>query len=241
MKTKSITRGSSRTVYKLASAVGLVFWMLGVSVVCAQEAQMQRGYVQRHEPAQQPSIACGDFNYSSLSIGPLDYRITPPDVRELVERRHFTKDVEQLKQGITSSVGGDINYTLRAFPNHPRALKAAAELARRKGGHRLAHLRFSIDCYFDRAIAFRPDDVQVRILWAFELLKSKQRAAALEQTKVAESLAKNDPMTHYNVGLLYFELGDNEKAMTNAKIAYDGGFDLPGLREKLSKAGQWKE
>ena len=241
MKTKSIARGSSSAVYKLAKAVGLVFWLLGVSAVCAQDAEMQRGYVQRHQPAQQPSIACGDFNYSSLSIGPLDYRITPPDVRELVERRHFTKDVEQLKQGVTSSVGGDINYTLRAFPNHPRALRAAAELARRSGGYKQARLRYSIECFFDRAIAFRPDDVQVRVLWAFELLKSKQRAVALEQTKVAESLASGDPMTHYNVGLLYFELGDHAKAMTNAKIAYDGGFNLPGLRDKLSKAGQWKE
>jgi len=215
--------------------------VLGIPAVCAQDTQMQRGYVQRHKPAQQPSTACGDFNYSSLSIGPLDYRITPPDVRELVERRHFTQNVEQLKQGVTSTVGGDISYTLRAFPNHPRALKAAAELARRNGGRMPAGMQFSIQCWFDRAIAFRPDDFQVRVLWAFELLKSKQRAVALEQTKVAESLAKDDPMMHYNVGLLYFELGDHEKAMTNAKIAYDGGFNLPGLRDKLSKAGQWKE
>ena len=110
--------------------------LLGVSAACAQEAQMQRQYVPRHKPAQQPSMACGDFNYSSLSIGPLDYRITPPDVRELVERRHFTRNVEQLKKGVTSTVGGDITYTLRAFPNHPRALKAAAELTRRNDGQK---------------------------------------------------------------------------------------------------------
>jgi hypothetical protein len=241
MNTRAMTRRTSNTIYRLATAVALAISLLGVGAVGAQEAQMQRQYVPRHKPAQQPSVACGDFNYSTLTIGPLDYRITPPDVRELVERRHFNKNVEQLKKGITSSVGGDINYTLSAFPNHPRALRSAAELSRRRGGHREAQLRFSIECYFDRALAFRPDDDQVRILWAKELLKSKQSAAALEQTKAAEGLANGDPGKHYNVALLYFDLGDYEKSMANAKIAYDGGFDLPGLRDKLNKAGKWKE
>lgn len=241
MNAKFAPRESSNAVRNVASAAVLTISLLGLSAVCAQDSQMQRQYVQRHQPAQQPSTACGDFNYSSLAIGPLDYRITPPDVRELVERRHFTQDIEQLKKGVTSTVGGDITYTLRAFPNHPRALKAAAELTRRNDGRRPAGMQFPIQCWFDRAIAFRPDDVQVRILWAFELLRSKQRAAALEQTKVAESLARDEPAAHYNVGLLYFELGDYEKALANAKIAYDGGFNLPGLKDKLSKAGQWKE
>ena len=130
---------------------------------------------------------------------------------------------------------------MKAFPNHPRALKAAAELSRRSAGGQPTRLGYSITCYFDRAIAFRPDDVQVRILWASELLKSKQTAAARDQTKVAEGLANSDPVVHYNVGLLYFELGDYDQALANAKVAYDQGSNLPGLKKKLIKAGQWQE
>ena len=29
--------------------------------------------------------------------------------------------------------------------------------------------------------------------------------------------------------------------MANAKIAYEQGFNLPGLKDKLTKAGKWKE
>jgi tetratricopeptide (TPR) repeat protein len=167
--------------------------------------------------------------------------MTPQDVRDFVESRHFTRDIERLVKGRTGTVGGEIAYTLRAFPNHPRALKSAAELTRRSGGRMPPDFGFSIECWFDRAIAFRPDDVQVRILWAFELLQAKEKSAALQQTKAAEALAANNPAAHYNVGLLYFELGDYDKAMTNARLAYGGGFNLPGLKNKLTKAGQWKE
>jgi hypothetical protein len=102
-------------------------------------------------------------------------------------------------------------------------------------------LQYSVTCWFDRAVAYRPDDTSVRIVWGFELLKSKQNGAALEQAGIAETLAKGNPQFHYNVGLLYFELKEYEKSMANAKIAYEQGFNLPGLKDKLTKAGKWKE
>jgi tetratricopeptide (TPR) repeat protein len=102
-------------------------------------------------------------------------------------------------------------------------------------------LGFSIACWFDRAVAYRPDDAQVRIVWAFELIKAKQNAAALEQVTKAEQLAKGNPQIHYNVGLLYFDLKEYDKSLANARIAYEQGFNLPGLKDKLSKAGKWQE
>ena len=240
MNTKAIAGSNSIAVYKFACGIVLAVSLVGPAEVRAQ-TMMQRQYLNRHEPAQNPSLACGDFNYGSGSIGPLDYRATPKDVIEFVESRHFTPNIERLIKGRTGTLGAEIAYTLRAFPNHPRALKSAATLTRRNGGQMPRDMNFSIACWFDRAVAFRPDDIQVRILWAFELLKSKEAAAARGQTQVAEKLAEGSPVAHYNVGLLYFELGDYEKALANAKIAYDGGFNLPGLKDKLSKAGQWKE
>jgi tetratricopeptide (TPR) repeat protein len=174
-------------------------------------------------------------------MGPLDYRVAHSEAIILVETRHFTKNVERLNRGERSTVAGDIAYTLRVFPNHPRALRSAAELTRRNGGRMPKDMNYSVACWFDRAIAFRPDDVQVRILWAVELIRSKQVQAALVQTEAAESLAKGNPAVHYNVGLLYFQLSEYDKSLSNAKIAYEQGFNLPGLREKLTKAGKWKE
>ena len=160
---------------------------------------------------------------------------------DFVEVRHFPDNVERLVRGERGTIGGDIAFTLRVFPNHPRALRSAAEWTRRNGGVMPKDMHYTLQCWFDRAIAYRPDDAQVRVLWAFELIKSKQTAAALEQTIVAEELAKGNPTLHYNVGLLYFELKQYDKSMANAKIAYEQGFNLPGLKDKLTKAGQWRE
>jgi hypothetical protein len=213
--------------------------VFGVAV--AQTPHPSGSYVPRHPPAGQPTIGCGDFNYGPQSIGPLDYRATPQDVIDFVESRHFTENVERLTKGERGTVAGDIAYTLRAFPNNPRALRSAAELTRRNGGRMPPDLGFTIACWFDRAIAFRPDDAQVRVLFAFELLRSKETKAALEQTRIAESLAKESPALHYNVGLLYFELQDYDRSLANARIAYQQGFNLPGLRDKLTRAGKWKD
>ena len=66
-------------------------------------------------------------------FGPFDYRTAPADKRRLVEGAHFTRDVEQLIRGHTSSTPvGDLNYTLRVFPNHPRALYALMQWGTRK-------------------------------------------------------------------------------------------------------------
>lgn len=214
---------------------------IAASVPAGAQTMMQRQYNARDKPAGNPSAGCGDFNYHSGSVGPLDYRSTPQDVRDFIESRHFTQDVERLIRGKFGTLPGDIAYTLSAFPNHPRALKSAAALMRRTGGQVPPGFRYRLACWFDRAIAFRPDDVQVRILWAFELIQMKDNKAALEQTRAAEALAGENPAAQYNVGLLYFDLGDHERAMANARLAYAGGFNLPGLKNKLIRAGQWKE
>lgn len=197
--------------------------------------------VPRHPPVSTPSAGCGTFNYDKVALGPLDYRTTPPDEIEFVEVRHFPANVERLIRGEKGTIGGDIAYTLRVFPNHPRALRSAAEWTRRNGGVMPPDMQYTITCWFDRAVAYRPDDAQVRIVWAFELLKAKQTDAAREQVSKAEELAKDSPQLHYNVGLLYFELKEYDKSMANARIAYEQGFNLPGLKDKLTRAGKWKE
>ena len=62
-------------------------------------------------------MACGDLQNA---YGPYDYRTATEFQKHLVEGAHFTPEVESLKGARGSAtVGGDIDYTLRAFPNHP--------------------------------------------------------------------------------------------------------------------------
>ena len=69
---------------------------------------------------------CGELGNS---FGPFDYRTVPEQPKRLVEGAHFTPVVESLIRGNTASgPGGDIDYTLRAMPNHHRALLATVRL-----------------------------------------------------------------------------------------------------------------
>jgi hypothetical protein len=42
----------------------------------------------------------------------------------------------------------------------------------------------------------------------------------------------------YNLGLLSLELGEIDDAEKYAKLAYEQGFPLPGLRKKLQELGR---
>ena len=136
---------------------------------------------------------------------------------------------------------GDLAYTLNVFPNHPRALKAAAAYERQRGPAAVVEMGFSTQCWFDRAVSFRSADPIVRIVVATELIRRGQKDAAREQLVVAEQNAGESATMFYNLGLLYFELGEYERSMAFAKRAYALGLELPGLRQKLTKAGKWKE
>ena len=49
------------------------------------------------------------------AFGPFDYRTAKPEVRALVENAHFDEGVAALRRGLSSKLGGDIDYTLRAL------------------------------------------------------------------------------------------------------------------------------
>jgi len=192
-------------------------------------------------PVRQPTPGCGALGSRPGALGPLDYRTTPQRTIDFVEIRHFTRAVETLKHGERSGdVPSDIEFMLGVFPNHPRALRSAAAVIRRNGGKVPNGLVYGIHCWFDRAIAFRPDDADVRIVYAYELLRDRKEAEAREQALESEPFASS-ARVQYNLGLVFFELKDFERSLLYAKKAYEAGFDLPGLRNKLQQAGQWRE
>lgn len=175
------------------------------------------------------------------AYGPFDYRTQNKEL-EIVEGAHFTPEVERLERGNRSGVnpGGDIDYTLRASPNHHRALKAMMDLARKEQRDPPVGVRYSVSCWFQRAEVYRPDDGMVKVLHGIFLLRSGKRAEAVGKLEQAASLDSGDGNIQYNLGLAYFDVGLHEKALQSAHRAYAAGFPLPGLREKLKRAGKWR-
>lgn len=187
---------------------------------------------------QQTFSACGPL---ANAYGPYDYRVDRGNTLAIVENVHFTTRIEQLAGGETGSVGSELDYTLRAFPNHHRALIALVRLGKKAKSVKPTGLNWTIECYFDRALRFRPDDTTVRMLYAnflFENSRSAEGNAQLERTAM---LAADNPFTHYNVGLIYFEQRNFDKALEEAGKAYSLGFQRPELRDKLKAAGKWND
>lgn len=178
---------------------------------------------------------CGDL---ANAYGPYDYR-TQRDKLFIVEGAHFTEDVESLRRARTGYLGGDIDYTLRASPNHARALIAMANLGRKLNTDRPQGANYTIPCYFDRAIRFAGDDPMVRLVYGTYLSRVGKPQEAVQELEVALKLDAGNANIHYNLGLIYLDLKDYPKAREHAQRAYALGFALPGLRKRLEEAGQW--
>lgn len=180
---------------------------------------------------------CGEL---AFGYGPYDYR-RDKDKLKVVEQYHLNADVEYLRSGMSSAFpGGDLDYALHTFPNHHRALRAMDMLGRKEKSAQPKGARYSVECYFDRAIRFAKDDATVRMLYGVHLVARNRKKEGIEQLKAAESLGATSANLHYNLGLAYFDVGQHDSALEHAKKAYDMGFPLPGLREKLKRAGKWR-
>jgi tetratricopeptide (TPR) repeat protein len=161
------------------------------------------------------------------------------DKLKVVEAFHFTPEVEALRRGSSGSIAGDLAYTLEHFPNHHRALAAMARLAERQHTAHPAGARYSVECYFERALRFNSGDTQARKLYAGWLLSAQRHDEALDQlTRVTEA-TPNDAAAQYNLGLLLLKRKDYAGARAHAHHAYALGFPFPGLRQQLQRAGQW--
>jgi tetratricopeptide (TPR) repeat protein len=172
------------------------------------------------------------------AFGPFDYR-NAQSPRQIVESYHFTRDVEMLKAGSTGPIGADLDYTLRAFPNHYRALAAMMNLQFKAKTERPQGTNWSVPCYFDRAMRFVPDDGTVHTIYGVYMMRLNRTADAIEQFELAGSLGDDSANLHYNLGLAYFDVGQFDKSIAQAQKAYALGFGLPGLKQKLTRAGKW--
>jgi len=213
------------------TALGLV-WLVAYFVLCASPASAD--------------TYCPDVGIGG--VGPWDYN--DPDINtptsadpmgrlKRVENVHFHPQFEQLI-GSPAQLEADITYTLRAIPNHYRALLALSRLEQRTGGQ-LPGFKTdkseTAECYFTRALRFRPDDAKVLMAQGMHLHSRKRYKEALASYQRAEALGISSSQFWYNFGLLMFELKDYDKAAEFGERAYSAGWPLPGLANKLKSVG----
>jgi hypothetical protein len=178
------------------------------------------------------------------SYGPYDYRIYKDRIEvKRVEDYHFTPLVEHLiKPMFGKSFAPDFDYTLHTTPNHHRALASMVRNSLKLKDPKPEGARWSVDCYFIRAMTFVPDDMIVRLLYADYLTKVGGRTPeAIKQIDFVAEKTADDPFAVYNAGLLYFEAGAFDKALQQAHRAAELGLRKQELRGMLQKAGKWQD
>lgn len=199
--------------------------------------------------------ACADPLCGSLKnhYGPFDYTNVDDYKNRLpiVESYHFTLEVESLIRGKSGALWAELDYTLRAFPNHHRALYAMLryDIRERQKSQQInrpyqppvSERGFPVTaaCYFDRALRWRPNDPNVHLIYGIYLQRTGKLDQALERYKISEKLQPNSADLQYNLGLAYFQKKDYMLAKQHARRAYQLGYPLPGLRNQLKRVGQW--
>lgn len=189
---------------------------------------------------------CGRINPEGSNIGiygPFDYyKPKESNAVHLVESAHFTREVELLRKGNTSAdPAGDLRYTLLALPNHPRALQTLVMLGRKERTNRPKNMIYSVECYFDRALRFRPNDAVVKMIFGNYLATTGRYPDAKAMLESASEKMGGNANYHYNLALVNIALKEWDQAVSNAAIAYSNGFNLPGLKKKLVENGKWTD
>jgi tetratricopeptide (TPR) repeat protein len=175
---------------------------------------------------------CGDF---TGHYGPFDYRKRAESNLEIVERFHYTEQVANGVAGESGYLGGDLDYTLRAYPNHARALATLTMVAARTKEPQLPGAKFPTECYFERAVRFAPDDGTAYAAYGNYLNSQGKSDRALKMLIKSVELEPENPTFNYNLGLLYVKMKQYDKATQYADKAYALGFPLPGLRNQLAE------
>lgn len=187
-----------------------------------------------------PPGNCGGF--PPADNGPYDYRTVRDRRLKIVEEFHFTSNVEQLRSGNSSAyVGAELGFTLRAFPNHHRALVAAVRLTELQKTDQPKGFQYTIECYLERAVRFSSKDPIARMMYAQWLGQRGRKDEAMELLAPVEGLADGNPLTLHNLGLVYLQLGQHEQALKLAQQSLALGMVHNSLRDALKEAGRWVE
>lgn len=202
--------------------------------------------------AQELPASCGVLRVEGR-FGPYDYRAdhyipentyrSHQALLNIVESRHFTPNVEANIRGNTSTQPGpDMVYTLHAFPNHHRALLSMIALGEKEHTDKPFGSPYVVECWFKRALAFRPDDHIVRLIYAnFLVKKGGRNDEALAQLEQVANDPESNAFTFRNIGLLYLEMKRYDDALKFAHKSMALGLPGGALQEQLAAARHWQE
>lgn len=184
---------------------------------------------------------------NSEGYGPFDYSkrmAIDPKHLQLVEGAHFQPDVEFLEEKphrSSYSPWPDLDYTLRAWPNHPRALLSMIRFQQQINLKLTKHeAPVPAECYLQRAIHFNPEYSIPYALYGYYLHKVGKLDDADKQYKKAMELEPDNAKHAYSYSELLIDMKEYEKALEYAKIAYQNGKPPQTLKNKLVKLGIWK-
>jgi len=179
-----------------------------------------------------------------LPANPSDYRLRDSTAQYRWSyddnwKNHTAAAVKLVQAGqFTRNARTDIEWTLFRWPNHLPALEAAIEYDL-KGG-RPYEFR-PVECYFARGRAFAPNDLGVLMAEAVYYWKKGEKDRARTSYEDALAIQPDSADAHYNLGLLDVEMQRFDEALKHAWAAYDAGYPLSGLRNKLIKSGHWRD
>jgi tetratricopeptide (TPR) repeat protein len=131
---------------------------------------------------------------------------------------------------------GHVEFTLRYYPNHPKGLLMLSDVCTKWKSPQC-----DADGWFEKAIDLNPNIAQTHALRGLHLQRTGRHKEAVEAYNKAIQLDPNSMYAHYNLALLYFEMGQFPLSNEHAQKSYALGAPYPGLREKLQKAGKWQE
>jgi tetratricopeptide (TPR) repeat protein len=172
-------------------------------------------------------------------VPPGDYRQrnVDPYVKKQIsnlEFYHLSKARKSLGAKHAPSVMSNLDFALRHVPNHYEALQMLIGWELRGGG--LGGYRKS-NCYLDWAREFVPDDEMVLAMGGTYFWKKGQVPMADAWYRKAVEVAPASAEANYAYGLMLFDQKQYDEARQRATAAYAAGYPLPGLRDKLRKAG----
>lgn len=176
---------------------------------------------------------CGPVRAGMWGNYPVDYRKGNENAQELAIN---SAEERRINGGVK-----DVAQVLLYVPNDTRALVRMRTLMEKERSGRSSASVYSMNCWFDRAVRWAPDDGAVRKLYGEFLAKRGDYAKALEQFLKMREMGDLRPTMTYNIGLMYLGMKDYVNAMKFADEAYSQGVDLPALRDRLKQAGKWVE
>jgi len=177
-------------------------------------------------------------------VGPWDYLQRENLQRELriVEDFHFSRKVQFLASG-DRGVANDVDYTLRGWPNHHKALLTIIQyqLEFLKNRSKIKYkLEIPPECYLERAINFSPKDPVPYSLYGYYLHKLGLFEKSEIMYKKAVKYFPNNARIAYSYALLLTDLKRYDEALKFSKFAYQHDKPPEMLKNKLLKLGVWK-